>query len=279
MRNALIFLAFVAIIGPLPIGISSEMRDGFYELSPDGNGALVKIYDHPFRTGNKLKLRILKAKIRSENNANTKFTLIITIPSDQTLPSNVALFVGNTGYPSYQRGFDGNTIGLYFTINGEINAGQIANMFKIKPILRRHPHHGLEISFIPDQAEFTVGQGVSVIFHIRNVGGSTICFIDGGRNRAARDNQYAFVCRLHGRQVEDIGNSGHWGGLAEPRKLRPGESFEKEIDLTKWFAFDKPGTYELIGTYYMEFMDPGGEIPYDRIWTDYATADFSIKIR
>ena len=207
---------------------------------------------------------------------------IITIPYEQNTQSRMALFVDGTGYGSYGGGSDGKNAMLSFPIDGRESADRVASLFNTKPILRRHPHHQLEISIKPTSEEFAVDQRVTVIFHIRNVGGSTISFRDGGRNRAARDNQYAFLCNLYGKQVEDIGSSGHTGGLSQRRDLEPGESFEKEIDLNKWFAFNKPGIYQLLGSYYMAFFNPEEDMNVFRIfpiWEDYATAEFSIKVQ
>jgi hypothetical protein len=259
--------------------VSSELADGFYEISPNGTGAPVKVYDRIYRTGSKLNLSILKTEVRSYNNANSQFQLWVTIPYDQNPQTGMALFVDGIAYRSYGYGGDQRTATWEFHIDGRENADRVANLFGAKPILRRHPHHELEISINPTSDEFSVGQRVSVIFHIRNIGGLTISFQGGGRSRAARDNQYTFVCSLYGKQVEDIGNSGNLGGLLGRIDLKPGEFFEKEIDLGKWFAFDKPGTYELLGSYYMPFLNPEENIDVFPIWTDYATAEFLIKIR
>jgi hypothetical protein len=49
--------------------------------------------------------------------------------------------------------------------------------------------------------------------------------------------------------VPDIGSNVHFGGLATPRVLEPGGVFEDEIDLSKWFAFEEKGSYEVLGSY------------------------------
>ena len=46
----------------------------------------------------------------------------------------------------------------------------------------------------------------------------------------------------------------------------------------KWFAFDKQGTYSVLGSYYLEFCDPEGDSGF-AIWEDYATAPFTVKVR
>jgi hypothetical protein len=276
----IIALLIAAILSSLQMGMASNLGEGFYALSLEGSGFPVKINDHTFYIGNRLNFSVVKAEVRSENNANTKFQLTVTMPNDQKPQSNIALFVGGTAYSSSGGGGDQKTVSLEFPIAGRDSANQVANLFKIKPILRSHPHYELEIFIKPTREEFFVGQRVSVLFHLRNVGGTIISFKKGGRNRAARDNQYVFSCRLSAAQVEDIGNSAHFGGISTDWKLKPGEVFEEEIDLSKWFAFDKPGIYELLGSYYMEFKDPDEDIPsFSPIWTDYATSEFIVKIK
>jgi hypothetical protein len=273
-------LVIAVLLGTLQTDTPSNLGDGFYLLSLNAPGPPVKIYDRTFYAVDKLDLTVLQAEIRSFNNANTKFNLWVTIPLASLPEPPVALFVGGIANPSLGKGSDGKTAQIEFpNIDGRRRAEQVASFFNIQAILRRHPQHELEVSFKPVKEEFQQGQRASVIFHIRNIGENVIAFRKGGRDRAARDNQYAFSCRLNGIQVDDIGNSGHLGGLSVVRTLKPGEVFEEEVDLSKWFAFDKPGVYELLGSYYMAFMDPDTDLPpVFPIWEDYATADFSVKI-
>ena len=272
-------LVIAVLLGTLQMDMPSTVGNGFYRLSWNAPGPPVKLYDRTYYAAEKLDLTVLKAEIGSTNNANTQFNLSVTIPlaSQPELP--VALFIGGMANPSYGRGSDGKNAIIQFSIGDRQRAEQVASFLNIQTILHRHPQHELEISFRPVQAEFHQGEQVSVIFHIRNVGENVIAFQEGGRNRAARDNQYVFSCRLNGRQVDDIGNSGHQGGISFVRKLKPGEVFEENVDLGKWFAFDKQGVYELLGSYYMDFIDPDRDAPpHFPIWEDYATAEFSVKI-
>jgi hypothetical protein len=274
-----IALVIAVLLGTLQMDMPSTLGNGFYRLSWNAAGPPVKLYDRTFYAADKLDLTVLKAEIGSTNNANTQFNLSVTIPlaSQPELP--VALFIGGIANPSYGRGSDGKNAIIQFSIGGRQRAEQVASFLNIRTILHRHPQHELEISFRPVQAEFHQGEQVSVIFHIRNVGENAIAFREGGRNAAARDNQYVFSCRLNGKQVDDIGYSGHSGGISAFRTLRPGDVFDENVDLSKWFAFDKQGIYDLHGSYYMEFMDPDLDTPpHYPIWEDYATADFSVKI-
>ena len=161
---------------------------------------------------------------------------------------------------------------------GEVNAEQVARFFK-SPVRRRaHPHHCLLVSFRPTAPQFSIGEEVTADLRIENVGTDTIAFQKGGRQRAARDNQYVFSARYNGRQVDDIGSSSHLGGLSGTVTLRPGESFEDRVSLSKWFALDNPGTYNVHGAYYLAFRERADE-SFFTVWEDYASADFQVVIR
>jgi hypothetical protein len=145
-------------------------------------------------------------------------------------------------------------------------------------VYRRHPHHNLLVSFVPTKKKFNIGDEVTATLRIKNVGVTTISFMKGGRNRAARDNQYVFSARLAGTQIDDLGTSFHFGGIAVKRVLKPQEVFDDNISLSKWFAFDKEGMYQIHGAYYLDFIDPESE-QWNTIWDDYVSADFTVTIR
>ena len=83
--------------------------------------------------------------------------------------------------------------------------------------------------------------------------------------------------------VADTGSAINFGGLFGPESLEPGQTFENQIDLKKWFAFDKTGTYRIHGFYQLAFcrpplaetIKPWGEI----MWSDYASADFTVVVK
>jgi hypothetical protein len=50
-----------------------------------------------------------------------------------------------------------------------------------------------------------------------------------------------------------------------------------------WFVFDKPGTYMIHGFYQLDFYRPPLNketiMPWNEIWSDYASADFTIVVK
>ncbi len=78
--------------------------------------------------------------------------------------------------------------------------------------------------------------------------------------------------------VPDSGNPVHFGGLGSTVKLKPSESHEIKVDLTKWFKFEPGSIYLVRGSYYMSFVDPGNT-SFDTLWEDYACGEFTIETK
>lgn len=235
---------------------------------------------------------ILKVEFIHTDNVNASFCLRLVIPLDKSLDaSSYILLVAGTAYRQHMLGVPGQDAyqehmsgypkgktSLGFTIIGNKEANEIAEFFHASLPLRLHPGYNLLPSFTPTKPEFDPGEEVTVLFRIRNVGTNTVAFRKGGRNRAARDNQYVFSAYYQGKQVEDIGTSSHFGGMASLQMLEPGDEFEDTISLGKWFAFDRPGVYEVLGSYSLTFMEPD-VFSCRTIWDDWVSAGFTVKIR
>jgi hypothetical protein len=216
----------------------------------------------------------------SQKNENDRFYLAVTIPYDASLgPSSYLLLVDGTWYRQVASGSSKKeTSSLGFNVAGEGKAKQVADYFGTSLRYRRHPGHHLQVSFITAKQEFETGEEVIVTLKITNVGPNAVSFMKGGRNRAARDNQYIFSARYRGIQVEDVGSSYHLGGLASRRLLRPGGVFEDQVKLNKWFSFKEAGMYEVHGSYYLDFQNPEDD-SWKTIWEDYVSADFIVTIK
>ena len=270
----LIFVSTCALGAPQP-------DDGIYlRLQDDSATSIMSQDGQKFFLGPRQNLHIRKSDLSSQNNANTRFHLSVSVPYDKTIgSSSYVLVVAGAAHRQAGSGSSGEEISsLGFHVSGEENAKRVSEYMKTPVVYRRHPRHNLSVSFIPTKQEFSVGDEVTVTLQIANVGTTTIAFMKGGRNRAARDNQYVFMARYGGRQVKDIGTSYHFGGKAVRQVLKPGDIFEDIISLSKWFAFDKAGLYEIHGSYYLEFSDPNDD-SWRTIWEDYVSADFFVRIK
>lgn len=273
--TAILLLVSTGVLG------ATQPDNGIYLIAKGGAAAQIKSQDgRDLSLGERQELKVQKSEIYSQNNANDRFFVQLTIPYDENLgAASYILVVSGTAYRQSGSGSSQKeTSSLDFDISGGENAKQVAEFLKTPVVYRRHPQHNLRVSFIPAKNEFSAGEEVTATLQIMNVGTNSISFMKGGRNRAERDNQYVFSARHLGKQVDDTGTSFHFGGLAVRRVLKPGDVFEDKISLSKWFAFDKAGVYEIHGSYYLNFNDPEDQ-SYRTIWDDYVSADFVIKIK
>ncbi len=273
--TTLLLLVSTSVLG------ADQPNDGIYLRAQGEPAPWIKSQDgQKIFLGAKQTLKIQKSELSSQNNGNTRFYLSVTIPYDESIgPSTYILIVAGTAYRQSGSGSSQkNTSSLDFYMSEETKAKQVSQYMKTPIVHRRHPRHNLRVSFTPTKQKSSVGEEVSATLRITNVGTNTISFMKGGRNRAARDNQYVFSARYNGRQVEDIGTSYHFGGIAVRRVLKPGEVFEDKISLSKWFSFDKAGMYEVHGSYCLDFNDPDAE-SWRTIWEDYVSADFTVRIK
>lgn len=277
--NKLTAIALLFVFGQP--ALAGDLDNGFYLNTQKASAPAIKNQEGQARhLGAKRNLKIQKSEIFAQDNANTQFSLSLTMPYDKTLDASSSLLVVD-GIAYDQNGSGSSqqqTSSLFFLISGEQRAKQVAKYLGTSIVYRKHPRHTLSVRFLPTKREFLPGDDVTVTLQITNVGTNAITFMKGGRNRAARDNQYVFSARLYGKQVDDIGNSGHSGGLASRRVLKPGETFEDTISLSKWFTFDKSGMYEIHGSYYLDFSDPQSD-NWRTLWEDYVSADFMVNIK
>jgi hypothetical protein len=261
----------VAAAGPVH---GDPPADGFYRGGAVGGEA------RNVEVGERLELRIDEAVLVAQDNENTTFGLHLRVPYDASLSSSgtLRLVVGGNVVASSGAGSSGTTWSHpSFVTHGREAAAAIARFLGIEPRLRRHPGHRLRVEFVPEAQKVDAWKPPHVTLRMTNVGDGPVAFVKGGRNRAARDNQYDFLARRRGRVVLDVGTNLHFGGLSVRRTLAPGETFEEGVDLAKWFAFDEPGLYEIVGTYALTLLDPGAD---DQIalWEDFATARFSVEV-
>jgi hypothetical protein len=120
-------------------------------------------------------------------------------------------------------------------------------------------------------------EAIPVMLEIVNLGGTPVAFMAGGKNRGERDNQFGFTAYDGLAAVPDTGSPVHFGGLSSKVTLGPGETWKKEVDLRKWFSFEKRGVYEVTGTYEINFVDLNDQ-DWFVVWQDYATSSFFVTI-
>lgn len=263
--------AILSVLGLLVVLHSALAGDiGLYELSDN---------DRPTKS---LTNKIERAELRSQSNDNGKYELILSSDHPFSLHfGKIGLVLGNQVIRCNMGG--GGSESGHYAIGAGIDdtnlVPRLAQFFNAKVEQRHHPGYLMLVSFIPDKTEFALGEPVSARLRITNVGTSNFTFVQGGRQRGARDNQFAFSAESAGdKMLPDTGDPRNFGGLAGYVTLKPGESHEIPVDLTKWFAFTKAGFYQVRGSYYMEFVDlsaSGG----GTLWEDCACAEFTVRIK
>jgi len=203
--------------------------NGFYLRAKGEPAPWIKSHDgHKIFLGARQSLEVKQGWLSSQNNENSRFYLSVTIPYNADIgPSTYILIVDGKAYRQTGSGSSHEkTSSLNFHISGEKNADRVSRYMKTPVVYRKHPQHNLLVSFSPTKQEFDPGEEITATLRITNVGKNNVSFMKGGRNRAARDNQYVFSARYRGKQVEDVGTSHHFGGIAVGRVLKPGEVFE-----------------------------------------------------
>ncbi len=248
-------------------------------------------------------IKILGARISSINNENTRFDVIMKTTDYHADPKSTfdtrpfVLRVGNhwyaqsTGGRSYNGEYGewdvAQTNGEYnmveYVVLSEGDAQELARWLSMPYRLRSPPGYKLLAQFIPSKTEFNTNEPVIVKFQLKNLDERTIIFQRGGQQRGSRDNQYGFQARMWDHIVPDVGNPMNLGGQCGLVSLDSGKDFEDKIDLKKWFAFDKPGMYEIHGFYQLDFYEPplNKEIFLSQniIWREYVSADFRVDVK
>ena len=106
-------------------------------------------------------------------------------------------------------------------------------------------------------------------------------FTHGGKQRGPRDNQFRFVAQagIDGKGLPDTGDPQHFGGISRSITLKPGEVYTTEVDLSKWFKFAEPNTYQITGVFEMPVIDPTSADGWGPVlWDDLAVGECTIWV-
>jgi len=222
--------------------------------------------------------RINHVKLVSRENDNSRFQLTLDrikpFPHDH---GKLGLLIGGKTIRFSSGGYHSptnHTVGA--AIYGEELADAVARHFNIKAVKRTHPGHRLVVRFKAAKETFTTSETVTAELRIKNVGGNDFVFMQGGRQRGYRDNQFAFSCQHDQKMLPDVGNPMNFGGLGGFKAIAPGRTHIIRVDLRKWFKFSTPGTYALRGSYYLEIMD---SVAGGTVWEDIVADEFSVRIK
>ena len=271
----------IGLAGALVLPAAAEEDgDGLFALAEETAARKVTAADgRVFGLGERLTHEVQEAQLTSRDNSNREYALQLKFPFVEDLGrARTVLVVKGTAYVQSSSGSEAEkSSSLGFQVSGMENAEAVAAHFGIKPKFRAHPGHRLSVSFVPAEKEFGVDGAKTVTLRIENVGETAVFFEVGGRNRAARDNQFVFRATDGNRTLPDVGSDQHFGGISTIRELKPGEVFERPVDLALWFSFEKAGTFFVHGSYHLDFFESRKYT--EPLWEDWATADFQVRIR
>ena len=269
----------------LPVAASDAPADGLYRATDFEAAPKAPVIHAPTRAsgvfervvlGERIQAPVRKSRITSHDNANTRYTVAVTVEAD--LPSNapVALVVGGQALAGHVGGKGKDDSTLFFEATSRADAEHFATFLGVDATHCAHPGHRLVATFSSDPDGYVAGQPMPVTLTIRNAGNQPVSFVVGGRNRGPRDNQFRFLGEsgTHG-VANPVAKDAHdFGGLAGVHTLAPGRHLERTADLAKWFDL-VPGVYGMTGLFETTISRPD----FTPIWQDALAGTFDVVVR
>jgi len=270
------------------------LADGLY--TPEKEGAVhLKLPDGTIEHGTlATQLNCSHAIVRSMRNDNATFQIDIVTPYTESAYQRRMIAVAG-GIPFaiyYSRQADDSDDGIKtgqhwwynqitVPVGDTTKVDAIAAALKTEAVKRVHPGQILQTIWEATEKSFEIGKPVTLRMTITNVGKVPVSFHDGGMQRGSRNNQFDFICRRshgHGKAIPDIGDPNHFGGISQMRTISPGESFSKEIDITKWFQFEEAETYRVTGLFRME-LQPTDSERWNVLWEELSVGECLVSIK
>ncbi len=257
------------ISNPVKIEIVPDLPDGIYSIRginstepgvevarSDADGTVVLLH--------RLTDNFGTASMASIANDNSRFRIDFHAAgpfAEHSGVSHLALLIDGLCVMAGAQNLDKDRrmdLTAWLWLGGKEVPARIAAKLGITPALRKHPGHKMAASFSPTKKAFKPGEPIVLNMTVKNVGDRPISFVDGGRQRGPRNNQFAFTAFRNGGtgpEVPDTGDPTNFGGLGTFITLKPGEVFQKQIDIAKWFDLAKPDTYKINCRFEMEISD------------------------
>jgi hypothetical protein len=253
--------SFLLAAAPVP---EEKLDDGVYLLTFDGPGRKVKLTDgSDALLGKKLSGSIGTAvKVQSHTNDNSRFYIHIRglgpLPKLATEVQTALVVDGvvlHVGRP--EKLLEDGTADIGANVYSRDAAFKLANKYDVKPQLRKHPGHRVEVTWTPDRQQYEPGETITLTMELKNTGTEPLRFTHGGKQRGPRDNQFRFVAQegFDGKGLPDTGNANNHGGICQSITLQPDEVYTAKVELTNWFTFKAENTYHITGVFEMPVLD------------------------
>ena len=279
--------ASVLLLTSAPVP-EEKLDDGVYLLKFEGPGRKVKLTDGSEGVlGKKLSASIgTCVKVQSWTNDNTRFHIHVRglgpLPKDVTATQTALVVDGvvlHIGRP--EKLADDGTAEIGANVYSRDAAFKLANKYDIKPLLRKHPGHRIEVTWTPDKEPYEPGETVTLTMAIKNTGTTPLRFEHGGKQRGKRDNQFRFIAQegYDGKGLADTGDPTNFGGISQCITLQPDEVYTAKVELTKWFTFQEPNTYRITGVLEMPMKDAkAAEAFGPTVWDDLAVGECEVRV-
>ena len=270
---------------------ATQLYNGIYRADPNNsskNGAEVQASNKAglLRLLNRLTDNIGTPTMVSTNNDNTQFRVTLKsvgpFPKNEKFGYTAAMIDGICVWISGHSAVDEQECrDMWVSLKDRRVAERVAAKLGVSPQLRKHPGHKMHVQLTPTKQTFSSDEPIIVKLTIKNIGDHTFTFLDGGKQRGARNNQFRFTAHSdsgNSPELPDIGDAMHFGGLAAHVMLKPGETFSKEVNLTKWFDFSVTGTYKIDGNFDLE-INRGERREFPMEWDDVAKGQCLVAVK
>ncbi len=285
---ARLFPALVTTLLITQATIAAEFKNGFYVLENEGKGEVVeRVGGGKLPVGQFVANHFGEAKIWSVNNQNSKFYIMFShagpIPPEADQKRLMMIIDGLAEPVSSTRRVAGGFVEMMVMIESREAAEKMAKIFNVEIQRRKHPGHKIVGEFRPTKETWNPGETVTLEMTLHNVGEVPFTFENGGKQRGYRNNQFRFIAWPVGNRKQplpDVGSRDDHGGISNPVTIAPGASFKSTVELTRWFAFQEPQTYEI--TCLFEVPIYGSPDEFGRVghplWNDFIVGECNIHI-
>ncbi len=267
---------------------AQKYTDGLYLNDRNGTDSVICVwmpdqFTHKLIFDDSVKIKWKELHIFSVNNENTEFyAYFIFSPMKDSL-KNYSLMLDDTLYGYGGSGKSNEEYHTQFNLD-ERRARLLGKVMNTEVKYRKHPGHQFELQFITDKEKYKVGDTVNVNFVVKNTGKNTVLYGHGGayRNATGRNDNFMFTATLNGDTLPDCCASMCFGGLFSYQPLASGASDTIQECVSKWISFNRPGIYEITGSYHfaLEHEKENREYPWDAhlIWSDEPRTVFTVVV-
>ncbi|MEM7474324.1 MAG: hypothetical protein AAF483_04970 [Planctomycetota bacterium] len=273
----------LGFLASFPIATAAT-EDGIYLMVEDGKGTEVKnSRGDSISIGTQAGKEFGPAEVWSMNNQNDRFRVQLSKVPVQDLEKTMekgflVLCIDGVcerliSHSDARQAAANGGYALMIDVNGRENAQKVAQRLGCELGLRKHPGHQLVTSFSPKQKQFKIGEPMMLEMRIENVGKTLVRFMDGGQQRGPRNNQFGFIAEP---PHPDTGDHTNFGGMAALRTLKPGDVFNKEVDISKWYTFEEDTSCEITGLFELEFYEE--DFSAKRLWEEVVVGKCFIRV-